>query len=350
MANEDRSHLRREIREQPEVLRRMLEKQRENVERVAEIVRERQPDYVVMAARGSSDNAARYGQYLFGAANDLPIALATPSLFSLYNESPRLKNALVLGVSQSGETPDIVSVLESGRRQGALTVAVTNFADSPLGKAAEHVICLDAGEEISIAATKTYTTSLMALAMLSAALAQDRERFEVLATVPDLVAEITSSAPEIIAAAERYRYMEACVVISRGYNYATAYEIALKLKELTYVLAEPYSSADFQHGPVAIVEQGFPVFSVVPEGQIAAELIDLLKELQDRKAELVVVSALEEALALAQTPLPLPKDIPEWVSPLVTVVPGQIFALGLTLAKGYDPDHPRELKKVTRTH
>jgi len=139
------------------------------------------------------------------------------------------------------------------------------------------------------------------------------------------------------------------VVVSRGYNYATAFEIALKLKELTYILAEPYSSADFWHGPVALVEHGFPVLAIVPEGCAAEELMGFLRQLREREAELVVISNRADALALAQTPLPLPAGVPEWLSPLVAVVPGQLFVLGLTLAKGFDPDHPRELRKVTLT-
>jgi glucosamine--fructose-6-phosphate aminotransferase (isomerizing) len=143
--------------------------------------------------------------------------------------------------------------------------------------------------------------------------------------------------------------METCVVLSRGYNYATAFEIALKLKELTYVLAEPYSSADFQHGPLALVERGFPVVAIVPQGVVTGELAALLRQLRDHEAELVVISPQGEALAMAQTPLEIPPDVPEWLSPLVTVVPGQLLALGLTLAKGFDPDHPRSLHKVTLT-
>lgn len=343
------THLQKEILEQPEVLSRLLEEERSTVEGVADTVREHAPRFIVLAARGSSDNAARYGQYLFGAANGLPVALATPSLFSIYGKSPNLRDALVIGVSQSGQTPDIVSVLEKGRSQGALTIALTNALDSPMAQASEHVINLHAGEELSVAATKTYTASLMALAMLSTALMEDEGRFDALGTVSDLIAEVTASVDEIVAEAERYRYMEACVVISRGYNYATAYEIALKLKELTYVLAEPYSSADFQHGPVALVEKGFPVIAAVPEGAVSSELIEMLRRLRERDAELVVFSALQEALDLAQTPVSLPGGIPEWLSPLVTVVPGQAFAFGLTLAKGFDPDNPRQIQKVTRT-
>ncbi len=343
------SYLEQEILEQPEVLRRLWDREKERVQALADVIRTRAPRFVVLAARGSSDNAARYGQYLLGAVNGLPVALATPSLFTIYRRPPRLAEALVVAVSQSGQSPDIVAVVEEGRRQGALTLAVTNDAESPLARAAEFVFSLHAGTERSIAATKTYTASLFAIAMLSAALADDEETWRALQSIPDAIARVVTSAPAIRQASERYRYMEACVVISRGYNYATAYEIALKLKELTYVLAEPYSSADFQHGPVALVERGFPAIAVVPEGAVAAEMVDFLKELRAREAELVVISAQEEALKLAQTPLRVPAGIPEWLSPLVTVVPGQLFALGLTLARGLDPDHPRGLRKVTMT-
>jgi glucosamine--fructose-6-phosphate aminotransferase (isomerizing) len=343
------SHLQQEILEQPKVLRRLLEIERPVISEVAAAIRAYSPHSMVIAARGSSDNAARYGQYLFGAANGLLVALATPSLFTLYEKPPCLEGAVVLGISQSGQSPDIVAVVDEGRRHGALTVALTNDLDSPLASSAEYVICLHAGLERSIAATKTYTASILALALLSTALAEDAELAQAIEASPEAVSEVLTSAPAIIKAAERYRYMEACVVVSRGYNYATAFEIALKLKELSYVLSEPYSSADFRHGPVALVEHGFPVLAVVPEGCVADELVEFLRKLREREAELVVISDREDALAMAQTPFPLPKGVPEWLSPLVAVVPGQIFALGLTLAKGFDPDHPRGLRKVTLT-
>lgn len=343
------SFLKTEILEQPAALRRLLESERDNVERVAAAIRQRQPQYIVIAARGTSDNAARYGQYLFGAANRLPVALATPSLYTLYAQPPQIGGALVLAISQSGQSPDIVAVVAEGRRQGALTVAFTNDPNSPLAQAAEHTINLCAGVERAVAATKTYTTSLMAIAMLSAALAQDAERFAQIAALPAALEAVTAQADAIAQAAERYRYMEACVTLSRGYNYATAYEIALKLKELTYILAEPYSTADFQHGPVALVAQGFPVLAVVADGGLTAELVAFLRELRQRGAELIVVAAAVDALALAQTPLPLPAGIPEWLSPVAAVMPGQLFAYGLTLAKGYDPDQPRGIVKVTLT-
>jgi glucosamine--fructose-6-phosphate aminotransferase (isomerizing) len=347
--SDEKSLIEREILEQPEALRRLLDAERDHVREIAAAVRARQPKYIVFDARGTSDNAARYGQYLFGAFNRLPVVLATPSLFTLYDQAPDVSDALIIGVSQSGQSPDIVTVLEEGRRQGALTIAINNSPDSPLAQAAEFQIPLHAGREYAVAATKSYTTSLMALAMLSSALSGDDARFAELERVPDFVSQVTAHAAETIAAAERYRYMNLCVVLSRGFNYATAFEAALKLKEMTYIIAEPYSTSDFKHGPVAMVDDGFPLIAVVPEGKVAGEMEEFLTNLKAQGAELIVISARESALALAETALPLPRDIPEWVSPMVTIVPGQLFALGLTLSKRYNPDNPRGLRKVTLT-
>ena len=343
------SHLEREIAEQPAVLRRLLEMEQASVAALAEAMRARDVRHVIIAARGSSDNAATYGKYLLESFARLPVALAAPSLFTIYKAPPRMAGALVLGISQSGQSPDIVAVVREARAQGALTAAITNEAGSPLADMADHVIQIRAGVERSVAATKTYTAQLTALAMLGAALGDEPARQEELRALPDwLEATIAGSGPAA-AAAPRYRYMESCVVIGRGYNYATAHEIALKLKELTYVIAEPYSSADFMHGPLALVEHGFPVLVVAPQGIMYPEMLNFMDQLRRRDAELAVISDQPEALDLAATPLPLPASAPEWLSPVIAVAPGQVLALHMTLAKGYDPDHPRGLRKVTET-
>jgi glucosamine--fructose-6-phosphate aminotransferase (isomerizing) len=344
------SQLQTEILEQPTVLRRLLTEERDQIARVAQAIRNAAPKFVVLAARGTSDNAARYSQYLFSTMNGLQAALATPSTFTIYGKPPRLHDALVIAISQSGQSPDIISVVEEGRRQGALTVVVTNAPDSPLARAADYTIYLHAHPELAIGATKSYTTSLMAMAMLSDAIAQTDRLIDPLTFVPDWVNEVTERADSIIRAAERYAYIQYGVVTSRGYNYATAYEIALKLKELTYVKTEPYSSADFLHGPIALVEQGFPVIAVVPEGVLEAELTAFAQKLSaERGADLIVIASNPAALQVAQTPLAIPVGIPEWLSPIVAVVPGQLFTLGLALAKRLDPDRPRGLLKVTLT-
>jgi glutamine---fructose-6-phosphate transaminase (isomerizing) len=338
-----------EIREQPAVLAGLLESTRGAVEALAAAIRSRQVTHVLIAARGTSDNAATYAKYLLGIAHGLPVGLAAPSLYTLYDRPLLLTNTLVLGVSQSGMSPDIVAVVEDARRQGMLTAALVNDTGSRLAEAAEHVIPLSAGEERSVAATKSYTAELMVLAMLSAALSADEMPWEQLALVPKAVRGALALEEIISRRAERYRYMEHCSVISRGYNYATALEAALKLKELTYVGATPYSSADFLHGPIATVGQGYPVLVVACKGRAMPSLRESVSEFARRGAELVLVTD-DTALGTgAALPLILPASLPEWLSPIPAIIPGQLLACYLALARGIDPEQPRGLLKVTET-
>ncbi|HMR63076.1 MAG TPA: SIS domain-containing protein [Anaerolineae bacterium] len=346
----EQTYLFQEIHEQPAVLETVLRREEEKVKRLAAEIKARQLTQVVIAARGTSDNAGRYAQYLLGAVNGLIVTLTTPSLFTIYQQPPRLSNALVLGISQSGRGPDIVAVLQEARRQGALTAAITNFPDSELGQVADFVVKLHAGIERSIAATKTYTSQLAAIALLSAILANDAQMLAALHQVPGSVAEALRTAPDIARIAERYRYMRDCVVIGRGYNYATAYELALKLKELTYVIAEPYSSADFLHGPLALIEHGFPAIVIAPSGRMLPEMKRFMQTLKQREAEIVVISDDAETLTMARVALLLPATGPEWLSPFVTIIPGQIFAMHLAHVRDFDVDHPRGLRKVTKTN
>lgn len=343
------SILQNEIHQQPHILAALLEQESGNAQRIAADLRARRIKYVIVAARGTSDNAARYGQYLFGAYNRLPVGLATPSLFSVYHQAPRLEDSLVIGISQSGQSPDIVAVLEEGQRQGVPTLAITNDPGSPLASRADYVIPLHAGQEQAVAATKTYTAQLAALALLSCALGDDLERAAALRQAHLAMKRVLDGEEQVARAVERYRYMETCAVLGRGYNYATAFEIALKLKELNYLVAEPYSSADFMHGPIAVIGSGFPALVVAPSGQMFDTMRDFTLELKSRGAEPLIISDRPELLAQAVTPLPLPEGVAEWLSPLVAIVPGQLFALHLTLIKGNDPDKPLGLQKITIT-
>ena len=266
-----------EIREQPDALSRLLDRCRPRAEQIAEAIRAYGPRFVVIAARGSSDNAARYGEYLFGAHNRLTVALATPSLFTRYDASPSLAGALVIGISQSGQSPDVVAVLDAARAQKAVTVAVTQDPSSPLAGAADWAFALQAGEERAIAATKTYTNQLMAMAMLSAAMDGTPQRWDELAAVPAEVASAIRLNENIGDAADRFKYVSRLVVIGRGFNYATACEIALKIKETSYAMAEPYSPADFQHGPVAMLDQNMPLFLVAPSSKVSEDIDTILE-------------------------------------------------------------------------
>ncbi len=342
--------LRSEILEQPEALARLLQNQWSNVQAVARAVHARGCLGVFLTARGSSDNAGLYAKYLWGAHNRMPVALAAPSLFTVYSSPPSVKDMLVVGISQSGQSPDIVSVIEEGRAQGALTLAITNDPGSPIARTAEFVVETCAGPEHAVAATKTYSAQLMVVAMLSVALADARDRMKQLERAPELVRETLGEEPAIEEVVKPYASMDRCVVLGRGYDFATAHEWALKLKELAYVGAEPYSSADFQHGPLAMVAGDFPVLAVAPDGAAFGDLKALLDTLVcDRCVDLVAISNRKDVLALAAAPVRVPRGLPEWLSPLATVVAAQLFCYHLTVAKGLDTEHPRELSKVTKT-
>ncbi len=341
------SLLKQEIMSQPEVIARLLDRETGHIQRI--VVRLPAFDYALIAARGSSDHAATYAKYAWTTLAGYPVALAAPSLLTLYGTPPRLTGALVVGISQSGQSPDIVAVLEEGRRQGRPTLAITNDAASPLAAIADHVVELHAGQEKSVAATKTYMAQLIVMALFAAALSGDAQRLAALAQLPAAIQDTLRIAPEVAQRVERYRYMEGSVIIGRGYNYATSFELALKLKELTYIMATAYSSADFRHGPIATIESGLPVFLVMPTGATFADMLDLAVKLAEQGAELLVISDAQQSLSLAKTALPLTLGTPEWLSPLTAIIPGQLFALHLALAKGLNPDLPRGLQKVTRT-
>ena len=249
-----------------------------------------------------------------------------------------------------GSHPILSAYWPKGKRQGCLTLAITNEPASPLAQTSDFVIDLAAGKELAVAATKTYTSELLSIAMLSIALSGEAQRWEDLERVPGWVEAMLKSDAAIAQMAQRYLYMDQCVVLGRGFNYATAFEWALKLKELTYVEAEPYSSADFKHGPIAMVERNFPVMALAAQGKVHESILRMLQVLRnDYKAELVVISNSDEALALANTSIPLPAGIPEWLTPIVSIVAGQLFAHHLTAVKGYDTEKPRNISKVTET-
>lgn len=345
--------LRDEILEQPESARRQLGASRDALEAVAARLRAEPVESIVVAARGTSDHAAIYAQYLLGVRNRLSVGLATPSVVSLYGAEPRLERSLVIGISQSGASPDIVGVIEAAGRQGAATLAITNDPTSPLAQASDHVVELAAGPERAVAATKTYTTSLLAIARLSLAIDPDPAASAALAAVPDAIAAALAVEPEVerLAAdlAGAVGSFDRCVVVGRGFEYATAREWALKMKELGQVFADPYSAADFRHGPIALVQPGIPVLVLAPAGAAAEGQVQLLRDLRDRGVDTVVASDVPETRELGRWSIALPAGVPEWLRPVVSIVPAQLFAYHLTRARGLDPDEPRYISKVTRT-
>jgi glutamine---fructose-6-phosphate transaminase (isomerizing) len=343
------SQLVTEIHQQPDALARLLDAQRDNVQQIAAEIRAFQPAFAWIAARGTSDNAARYAQYAWGIHCGLAVGLATPSVHTLYDSAPNLSKAVVFGISQSGRGDDVRTVIEHARAQGALTIAITNDADSPVAKAAHHHISLETGAEIAVAATKTYTAELMVVAMLTAALSDDHALRDQLAQVPAYASETLALNPSLQDWIADFAPISEYAVIGRGYNYCTAYEISLKIKELCYIPGEEYSEADFLHGPIAVVERDFPVLTVAAQGKTLSRQLELIEKLKQRGANVLAITNASQAAALAAHTLHFSADIPEWLSPIVAVMPGQEFAMSLAASKGYDVDRPRGLTKVTIT-
>lgn len=336
-----------ELHESPGVVGRLLDRGAHQADELASAIRSRGVETILIAARGTSDHAAIYAQYVLGAQNRIPVALVAPSLVSLYAAGPQLQHAAVLGISQSGSSPDIVAVLDDARRQGALTAAITNEPRSALASSAEYRIDLNAGSEHAVAATKTYLAEIVAVAMLSAALTGDAQAERELRLLPTAVGEAMLTEEPMALHAQQRVDMNRCAVLARGFQYATAREWALKLKELALVLADPYSGADFQHGPIALVEAGFPVLAIATSGRALDGMAELMDRLLEGHAELLVVS--DEPHTQARWPAVLLPRVPEWLSPVVAIIPGQLFAYHLAQAKGLDTETPRGLTKVTLT-
>ncbi len=329
-----------EIREQPEVAARLLGEAGPEIEAMCQTIRATAPSHIVIAARGTSDHAAIYAQYSLGVLAGINVGLATPSVHSLYGASPDYSSALVIGISQSGASPDVVGVIRSARAQGALTLAITNTSGSDMAEAAAHHLALRAGPERAVAATKTYTATLIVLAMLAAGLS-DVDAGADLARVPAALTAVLDQDDEAARIAADMASLNRCVILGRGYHYATAREWALKLKELSYTLADPYSSADFIHGPLALIEAGFPTFCVAPRGATEVDMAEVIALLSgELGARLLIVSDDETVRGRGTWSLALPTNLPEWLMPIVSIVPGQLHARHLTIAKGGIPSCP----------
>jgi glutamine---fructose-6-phosphate transaminase (isomerizing) len=336
-----------ELREQPAALRRLLAAESANAVRLARELALADVRYFLIVSRGSSANAARYAQYLLGTRNRYPVSFATPSLYTLYDSPPQLDGAAAIAISQSGASPDVVAVLEEARRQGRPTLAITNDVSSPLAEAAEWTLPLHAGEERAVAATKTYLNSIGAVALLSAALGGDG--LEELLQATEWVAEQIERSLGDAALVDAYGGARGGVVVARGVNYGTAFEIALKIRELSGAAFEPFSAADLLHGPIAALGPDRPVVLIAPSGAALTSLRDAVPKLRERGSPIVAISDDAALLAEADTPFPLTRATPEWLSPLVTVVPGQVIALRLATLRGGDVDRPAGLTKITLT-
>lgn len=339
------THMKHEIGQQPAIFADLLAAQEQFAE-VAAVIAERRPRFALLAARGSSDHAALYAKYLIEVLLQLPVGLTSPSTTTLYGARPDLTDVLLLTVSQSGGSPDLVAVTESGRASGALTVAVTNTTDSPLASAAELSLNIRAGAEQAVAATKTYSATLLALYLLIDAIRGGRAALA--RTLPDLAATtLADAADPVEEAVQRYRFAGRMVTTGRGYSLATAHETALKLAETSYLSARSYSGADLLHGPVAAIDAETAVLALCSAGLGGESTREVVEAVHQRGADICAIGS-----AASKTPaahrIPVPESAEE-IAPILEILPAQQLALGLALARGIDPDNPRGLQKVTKT-
>jgi glucosamine--fructose-6-phosphate aminotransferase (isomerizing) len=340
-----------DIAEQPEVFARLLEPvHAEPIARVAAAIARHRPRHVVLTARGTSDHAALYGAYLTEIRLGLPVGLASPSAMTVFGARPDFSQALVIGVSQSGGSPDLSEVLRVARESGALTLAVTNDPGSPLAAAAELSVDVAAGPERAVAATKTYTAELLALLMLVEGIRAGDGRLPAaeraaLDALPALAAEVLAD-PAAVDLAPRYRFAGTLVTTGRGYAYPTAREAALKLMETSYLAALAFSGADLLHGPLAMADPDVPVLAVVGTGPGGAAMRPVVAKLGELRADVVAVGPSDVPGARARIPAPA---VDERYAPLLDILPLQRLALALALARGENPDAPRGLNKITST-
>lgn len=346
-----------EVRQQPAALDKTLRGELKNFEKLRKRVARHRPKLIILAARGTSDNAAQFARYLLEITTGIPVSLAAPSILTLYKAKVVAEDMLVVAISQSGESTDTNYVLEQAKADGAITVGITNESGSTLAKLAEHVFCVRAGREKSVAATKTYTGQLLASYLLAWALGAPIE-LDDLRRLPGYAADALEFEPQIRDLSERYTFMTRTLVVGRGLNYSNAFEFALKLMETCYVVAERFSSADLLHGPIAMVDMAFPVFLFTPSGVTWPGMKEMLEKLQHLKAETTIVTDLSNRAALDSSsraiclPMKLARKgpLPEEVyTPIPYIIPAQIFAACLAAQKGLDPDRPRTLSKVTQT-
>ncbi len=337
-----------EIAEQPAALEKTIAEERVKIERLGQSLRQRDIDLIVLVARGSSDNAALFGRYLLEISTGIPVSLSAPSVHTLYQAKLDLRRALVIGVSQSGEGDDINRVLSNARECGAFTIGITNEASSSMVKLVDETLLMHGGRERSVAATKTFTGQMMLFYMLAAALGNGSRAIDY-TKIPEFASRALEQKPAVLELVQRYVFMENCVVVGRGLAYANAYEFALKLMETCYVVAERFSSADFLHGPVAMIERHFPVILFAPPGVMLAGTKGLIQRLQELRADTLSITGDLDTAAVCTRSIIMPREIDEFLAPIPYIIPAQFFAALLAEAKGLDPDKPRSLSKVTRT-
>jgi len=339
----------KEIHQQPYLISKVIKKNFNLIKNICDRIKNLDIRFIEFVARGSSDNACMFGKYFLEYMCGIPTGLMAPSLFSLYNEKTNLRNVLVFGVSQSGQTPEILEVLKKSKKCGAYTIGITNNPKSEMVNIVNDVIFLNVGEEKAVPATKTYTAQLTVFYMIGFVLS---EKFKMLdeftKQVPKFISEMIDKEKEIKSIAEQYRFVQNLVVLGRGLNFSTALETALKLKETCYIKAEALSASDFLHGPIAMIGPDLPVIIYAPKDPTFQHLYNTAEKLKNEfKAEMLIVSTEKNIIKFAKNKVLISKKVNPLFSPIVYIVVGQLLAYYLAKSKNINPDNPRGLKKVT---
>ena len=339
----------KEILEQPQVLKKCSEANTQIVKEIADELKKRDIRSIVIAARGTSDHAAVYGKYIFESLTGLPVVLAAPSVVTVYGRSLKLENSLVIGISQSGKAGDAAEIIRMGNACNTVTVSITNYVDSPLAKLSKYHLFCDAGEEKSVAATKTFTAQMYLLAMLAVEISHENSLKKNLTDVFDEMTKVFEISGQITEVAKRYRFMKECFVLARGFNYPIALEAALKIQETTYIRAKAFATSDFYHGPMAMIDKNMPVIVYAPSDETLSDVTEMIKKLKEAEADLLVVSDQEDVCALGDCSLQIPKIKDGFTSVFSNAAVAQMFACNLSVLRRLNPDKPRMLHKVTIT-
>jgi glucosamine--fructose-6-phosphate aminotransferase (isomerizing) len=339
----------KEISEQPSVIERNQSINLPKIKQILEEVDKRNIQCVYTAARGTSNHAAYYGKYVLEMMVGIPVAIGAPSITTIYGKKVNFKNCMVVAISQSGKAADALEVIREANKQGALTVSITNHPDSPLAEEAMFHLCCEAGPELSVAATKTFMSQLFPFALLAAQWSKDNELLQDLRKIPEKIAETLKLADDIENKVERYRFINECFVLSRGANYPIALESALKIQETTYVRAKAFPTSEFYHGPIAMLDRNIPAILYAPEGPSIKNMQEMILKLKEKEVESIVVSNNSDILSMGTTSFRIPETDNDVISPFLCTAVAQMFACKLSLAKGFNPDNPRDLSKVTIT-
>lgn len=335
-----------DIMQQPEAIKSCRKANLELANKIAEEIRKRNVSHIIVAARGSSDHACNYFKYLCEIFAGMPVAMAAPSVFSLYGADMDFKDAAVIGVSQSGQAEDVMAVMQKAKEHGALTVAVTNVEGAPMAQIADFTMYLNAGDEKCVAATKTFTAQLYSLALIAAALSDNDVLKNALEEVPAAIAEVIKLDSEITCSAKRYMNAPDCYILGRGISYAAAQEAALKMQETTYIKARAYATSDFHHGPFAVMDDEERAIVIAPNDRTMKDSLEIIAKIKATGADLTVLTDNPEIEADNIIKMP---SCNEFISPFAYAVCAQLFVCRLSVMKGLNPDSPRGLKKVTIT-